>query len=645
MTDNIAGTAAHLTTCWARLLMHSLWSAGVEHFVISPGSRSTPFTWAALQLSKSTLPGADDLPRAQCHVVLDERSAGFIALGAARNSGRPAVLLCTSGSAAANYFPAIVEARAAGIPMLVLTSDRPLELQYAGAAQTLDQIKLYGDQVLGFFELGAPDPSLLALRALGRMARQAFALSVGPVAGPVQLNARAKKPLEPEPEGALMATVEALLSSAAEPASAALASAPATGADRPGHHGSPTELVISPAAARALARRMQAAERGAILCGPLAPWQAARPETLDRVRELSGCALWCEATSNAVLADRGVGHITRFDTWLRDSSAREALWPDFALQLGPLPTSGALLRVLEARGLERHVWSPFGYQDPANSAASVLTLDLEASLQRLVLELEALNNAAPPPPTWAENEGGRRAGSASYAEQIQRVEAACAEAAALVARDAAEQLGEARAVAEVLAHLPKTCLLSVGNSLAVRELDWFRTGTMPTRVLSQRGLNGIDGIVSGALGAALTHDGPSAVLLGDLSLLHDVGSLGSAKLIQRSLVIVVINNAGGRIFEMLPMANQRSAAELEPWTTPHSARLSGAAQLFGVRYACAQRHQDIGPALSSALAAPEVTLLEVQVDPSSSIAAQRALWHEASTRIAALRFDSQGPNS
>lgn len=623
---------AHLTTCWARLLMHSLSGAGVEHFVISPGSRSTPFTWAALQLTNSAHPSAAASPVPQCHIVLDERSAGFIALGMARRTGRPALVLCTSGSAAANYFPAIVEARAAGIPLLVLTADRPLELQHAGAAQTLDQIKLYGDQSIGFFELGAPDPSPLALRSLRRMARQAFALSVGPTAGPVQLNVRAKKPLEPEPDGPLCATIDGLL--AAQTSAAQTSVEDVDGDTAAGHVVCRTEALVSPAAAQTLAERMLSAQRGVILCGPLAPWQTARSTTLRRVLDLSGFSLWHEATSNVAEASPQTGSVGRFDTWLRAPAARELLWPDFALQLGPLPTSGSLLRALEHQSLERQVWCPFGHQDPTSNAELVLTVDLEGSLRRLAHQLEARKRNAPVTSVWQKRYERRLA----YQARLRQVEAACSQAATLISSAAADELSEASAISALLEQLPATCLLSVGNSLAVRELDWFRTGAPPPRVLSQRGLNGIDGIVSGALGAALTHPGPSAVLLGDLSLLHDVGALASARLVKQPLVIVVINNAGGRIFEMLPLASQCSAEELEPWTTPHQARLEGASELFGVRYARARQRGQIGPALSQALSTPELTLLEVQVGPSTSLTAQRALWSEATTRISALEL-------
>src|SRR4051812_16764248 len=175
-----------LLTEWSRLLLGTFARAGVEHVVLSPGSRSTPFAWAAL-----------NEPKLRCHSVWDERVAAFFALGQARVSGRPSLLLCTSGTAAANYYPAVIEASLARLPLLVLTADRPFELQHAGAPQAIDQLKLFGDSARAFFELGTPDPSPSALEGLLRSVAHAVQAALHGNPGPVHLNARARKPLEP----------------------------------------------------------------------------------------------------------------------------------------------------------------------------------------------------------------------------------------------------------------------------------------------------------------------------------------------------------------------------------------------------------------------------------------------------------------
>lgn len=591
-----SASAAHLTTSWARLLMHSLWDAGVAHFIVSPGSRSTPFTWALMQLAGATT-GGRTAPEIQ--IVLDERSAAFVALGVARNTGRPAALLCTSGSAAANYFPAVVEARAAGLPMLLLTSDRPTELSQCGAPQTLDQLKLYGDQAVGYFELGQAESDPRAWRGLRRMVLQACATSLGPVPGPVQLNVRARKPLEPEHDGPMASIVDSLI----------------------GPHPQSkirTELAIGEGSAEHLARRLEQAKRGAIVCGPLAPEQAPPLALLERLSKASGWPVWHEASSNAQVTNG----VTRFDVWLRSEEATKALLPDVILQLGPLPTSGALLRALEGSDLERHVVSPFGFQDPVNRATSVQRAELGPSLERLLGKLR-----------------GAADGAMSYRASLARVEDACAGALdkVLEAADAELQLSEASAIDAILQNLPEATTLGVGNSLAVREVDWFRRHRLPGRVLTQRGLNGIDGNISAAVGAAWAGAARATnlLILGDLSFLHDLGGLGAAAGLPRNLVVCVINNAGGRIFEMLPLAGRIDAEQLRPWTTPHTASLENAAGIHGIAYFRATTRSEIKASLDACLGARAPAVVEVRVADQSSISAQRALWRRASERIPA----------
>jgi naphthoate synthase len=204
-TSPLVPNEAYLLGQWARLFLGTLCAAGVTDIFISPGSRSTPFTWAALRTTGL-----------RCHADIDERVAGFAAIGHARVTARPAALLCTSDSAAAHYLPALGEAALSFLPVIVITADRPFESQHAGAAQTIDQCKLHGDHVRCFFELGLPDPAQSALVGLRRIIAQAVALSLAPAPGPVHLNARARKPLEPtaaqsEEERVLAARVDGLL--------------------------------------------------------------------------------------------------------------------------------------------------------------------------------------------------------------------------------------------------------------------------------------------------------------------------------------------------------------------------------------------------------------------------------------------------
>jgi 2-succinyl-5-enolpyruvyl-6-hydroxy-3-cyclohexene-1-carboxylate synthase len=258
-----------LLTEWSRLLLGTLARAGVEQVVLSPGSRSTPFAWAALSE-----------PKLVCHSLWDERVAAFFALGQARLSGRPSLLLCTSGTAAANYFPALLEASLARVPVLVLTADRPFELQHSAAPQTVDQVKLFGDTARAFFELGTPDAHPSALAGVVRSVAHAARRARFPDPGPVHLNARARKPLEPR--------------EADDAVSVALENAVDTLLQR-----GPTEAAVATVHGdvKRLAQACAETPRGLIVVGPLSAYDSEAPAQLARLAEVTGFPLLCEATS------------------------------------------------------------------------------------------------------------------------------------------------------------------------------------------------------------------------------------------------------------------------------------------------------------------------------------------------------------
>ncbi|HEV8245872.1 MAG TPA: 2-succinyl-5-enolpyruvyl-6-hydroxy-3-cyclohexene-1-carboxylic-acid synthase, partial [Polyangiaceae bacterium] len=569
---------------WARLLLGGLARAGLREVILSPGSRSTPFAWAALHT-----------PELACHSVWDERAAGFFALGLARVSGRPALLLCTSGSAAANYFPAVVEASLSRVPLVILTADRPFELQAAAAAQTIDQIKLYGDFARQFFELGLPDSSPSALRGLLRIAQQAALVSLHPEPGPVQLNARAKKPLEPVRLPELRERLEAEVSGLLEQAPLPIAT---------------PEISPAPSALAELARACARARSGLIVCGP-APLGDSR--SLHALAELSlhtGFPLLAEATSQLRFPPPGspcerARNIDGFDFVLRSAELRHALLPEIVLCCGAPPTSTGLDLLLQ-EAPEYHVLAVHGFPDPRSRATS-LSLGPPAAMAQALLGL------IPEPPS-ALSEARRL-----YAERFARADAAGWKAVTTVLAGG-EKLHEGAAVRAAIEALPRGSLLVLGNSLPVREVDQYvRAGSRALGVVSQRGANGIDGIVSGAAGAALAHAGPTLLLVGDVSFLHDLAGLDLCRRAERPLVLFVLDNAGGRIFEQLPMA-EHFAAEPELsryWLTPPDVDLEHAALLFGLPYARAETPAELTGALTGALERRGATLIHARIEPES----------------------------
>lgn len=539
--------SAELTTLWARTLLHAARVSGVRDVIASPGSRSTPFVAAALAESGLAV-----------RAVVDERSAAFFAVGQAKITGRPSLLIATSGSAATHYAPAVAEAAATHTPLLVLTADRPPELHDAGANQTMDQSWLFAERAV---DLGAPDPR--GLPALARRVAQAVLRARG---GPVHLNAPVHKPLEPVAIDVALPEPPRL-------------SAPERGVDA--------------AAVRHLAERLRRAERPLILCGTVAPALPFDVALLGRVADRAGAVVVADATGPARFR-AGTNIICDKADWLVMSPTwRRILMPDLVLLVGSAPLATAWESVLEEA--ELHVVAPQGHPNPTSTAASVSLGPLDAMLRALA---DALPEAA---------------SASSYRSEWQQGQDAVNRA---LETTPSRGFCEADAVRVAIERMPEDSVLFLGNSLAPREANLHaRARERGPRVVAQRGLSGIDGLISGAAGAASASGAPTLLLLGDVSFLHDVGGLLTAKEVQTPLAIVVLNNGGGRIFEELPVAT--SGVDLRFWTTPHDLDLSHAAALYGHRFARPESPDALAAAVDDALGTPRATLIEARVTPLS----------------------------
>ena len=550
-------SSAAVQTLWAELVAATLADAGVQLVVLSPGSRSTPLA-AAFAAE----------PRLELVTIIDERAAAFFALGAARASGIPAAVACTSGSAAAHYLPAIVEASAAGVPLVVLTADRPPELLACGANQTIDQVKMYGTAARGAFDLGAPEGSDLALRALRRKIAQAVALSRGPHAGPVHLEVPLRKPLEPaapatDAEHAAARIVAALR---AQPL---VAAAP--------------RLVADPAAVDALAAAIAAEPHGVIAAGAL-PAGTAR-DAVYALAARTGYPILAETGSQLRLGPHPAA------VTVVDHAELVAIAPALVLQLGAEP-----LVALAAPA--RYVLAPHAWQDPDSSARGVIIGDLAATLAALTTRVPTRGSGE-----WA----------AAWRAADQRA------AAALDRALAAHPRNEVSAVRAAIDAAP-TAQLQLGNSLPVRVADLAaRSGTGPARpVLTQRGASGIDGLVASAAGA--TRSGPVLLVLGDVSFAHDVGGLLAAREATAPLAIVVVDNAGGRIFDGLPIgrAALAPATYARCFTTPPGLDPVAVARAFGARGVLAETPAALAAAVAAALEQRGPTVIHAPVSPTGA---------------------------
>ncbi len=583
---------AHLQTEWSRLLISSFADAGVTDVVLSPGSRSTPLVVAAI-----------GHPQLRCWDIIDERSAAFFALGQARATGKPSLLICTSGTAAANYLPAVVEAGVSHIPLLVLTADRPLELVDCGANQTIDQQKLYGGHARRFFDLGVADRSPHALRALRRTVAQAAFASRHPEPGAVHLNARARKPLEPaaatsEEEQRLTTVVDELLAR-------------------------PLPQAASPRAEAATKDVAELAEacrtkRGIIVCGPAPIYSAGQVTTVGQVSELTGFPVFFEPASQGRFrgtekASRAV-FVDALDALLHSPEFCATTVPELVLQIGRPPTSKAWERYLESHpGCEHWVIAAHGWNDSRSTAARLLFAHAESTLESLAQAL-------------VERSGDRGANewtrSFGKAEELAWKEAD-AELAATV------ELSEGAVARTVAAGLPPGALFAIGNSLPIREVDtWCRGDLADVRVWSQRGASGIDGLISGAAGAASCWNRPAVLLIGDVSFLHDLGGLAAAARLDSPLVVVVVQNRGGRIFEQLPLAAEESVQGglFDHWITPHDLDFSHAAALFRLPFERVETQDELERALRRGLRHSGASVIEAMVPAGGAAEQNRRLW-------------------
>jgi 2-succinyl-5-enolpyruvyl-6-hydroxy-3-cyclohexene-1-carboxylate synthase len=631
-------TAPNRNVLWATALVDELVAAGVDAVVASPGSRSTPLTVAAAGHEELTV-----------FSQLDERSAAYFALGRARRTGRVTPLICTSGTAAANYHPAVMEADNARVPLLALTADRPPELRDSGANQTTDQEKLYGDAVRFYKDLPEPAANDRALRSLRTTVARAVAAAEGADKGPVHLNVPFKKPLEPTP---VPGDVPDDLSDEAERGRDGPYVDVTAGAPEPGDD----EL-------RALATELGEADRGLIVAGPADP-PGIDPESVTALAHATGFPVLADPLSGL----RYGGHtrvapvIGSYDAYLSadiaggsekgdgDPAVEAHDWadPDLVLRLGASPTSKRLRKYLAETGAEQYQVDPAGRWREAEFAATDLVV---AEPNRLCARLSRLVAGGSGDPDWRTQwEAADRAAEAVHAR----------ESDALSNADGAEHgFHEGDALRAVADALPDPATLFVSNSMPVRDLDRFvGPTTANVTALGNRGVSGIDGIVSSALGAGSgTTDGLTLVV-GDLALYHDSNGLLAADRCDVDVTVVAVNNDGGGIFHELPIESFEPPFT-ESFVTPHGLDFEPLAELHGLDYARIDARPDAladrgeSPAERAASAADDLAdavarahetagsnLIEVETDAEAS--------HRERERLAAAverAVHGEGPES
>jgi 2-succinyl-5-enolpyruvyl-6-hydroxy-3-cyclohexene-1-carboxylate synthase len=577
-------------TALASAMVEELARCGVRNAAVAPGSRSTPL---ALALWRQ--------PAIEVTVIVDERSAGFFALGAAQASGRPTAVLCTSGTAAANLHPAVCEADEAGVPLIVLTADRPPELRGIGAGQTIDQLKLYGSAVRWFCEVGtheADDSGLLHYRSV---ACRAYAAARGdPRPGPVHLNLAWRDPLGPEPHPEdVTATADLALHGRGERPLTAV-----PGAEGP----QPSEALIDVMAGHVRDDYL----RGIIVCGRQLDPMLAAP--LARLAAACGYPILAEPTSQLRLGphDRSLV-VSHYDAIARLRPS--ALEPELVLRFGHMPTSKALRQWLAGLSDARQfvVDEGFGWNEPTRSADVIMRVDPKGLANGLTAALPEA-----PDPSWAN--GWRAAEDAA--------------AAAIV-----DALAEERAPTEPGVHVALATSLRDGDlvytasSMPIRDQEAFLPALpADVRFLCNRGANGIDGLISSGIGAAAATGRPTWIVTGDLGLYHDMNGLAALRDAGPPVRIVVLNNDGGGIFEFLPQAEQVDRDEFEAILgTPLGIAPAQVAALHGLPHVTVRDLTEL-----ASVAEGGTAIVEIPVDRGRNVEVHRRIADRVAEALSAI---------
>lgn len=575
----------------ARTLFDELIRGGLGHVCLSPGSRSAPLALAAHADARLTVT-----------VHTDERSAAFFALGLARASQSPVALVCTSGSAGAHYLPAVIEADASRVPLVVLTADRPPRLLDTGAPQTMDQGPLFAPYVRFRQSVGVPEPTGPWLRWLRARVGRALEAGGGRHPGPVHLNLHFDEPLNAEH---LAGDVPAGL---AETDPLAVHGRPDGRPFSPVVHG---DSRLTGRALSELRERLFDARRPVVIAGP----QAGRGALSLAVA--LGAPLLADPMSG--LRCPGAPVVSGYDAFLRSPSVQALLVPDLVVHVGRTPTCKHLGIWLERHmGVDRVVIDPSpDREDPHNLGSLFVRAEPVALAGAIGMRREL------PPSSWLF--------AWLDAEVIVRA-----------ARNRSVSAAPVGFEGSLLAALERSwtpnARLLVASSMPVRQLDAFWEGG-PQEVFSNRGVNGIDGLVSTAFGLATADPSrPTWAFMGDLACLHDLGGLAAVQRGAAPLVLVVVNNGGGGIFSYLPLAKSSAADEggaFEPlFLTPHTTRFEAAAAMFGLDYARPETTQELRAALGPA--GGRSRLVELMVDREDSVARHLGFWEDVELGVLEL---------
>jgi 2-succinyl-5-enolpyruvyl-6-hydroxy-3-cyclohexene-1-carboxylate synthase len=576
---------------------------GMRHACTSPGSRCTPLV---LALARDT--------RLRCHSHVDERCAGFFALGIAKTSTLPVAIACTSGTAVAELMPAVVEAHEARVPLIVLSADRPPELRDVGAGQTIDQLKIFGGFAKWFFEVGTHEATPERVRWMRALACRAWWTAVEGRPGVVHLNFPLREPLvcdEPaEPIGEGRA------------AGAPFSSRPPQASNASAGARTLLELIGSPGRRGVLVagRHERDSRLGAAAAG---------------LSAMLGWPLLADPMSGARRGDTAIAH---YDALLREQGFAQTYAPDLVIRVGDLPVCKPLRTWLAGLADTRQIALDLegARQDPACVVTDSIAAEPAATMSALTCILESSGSAIEERRADIASEPGEAhvdaaevradpdwlAGWRSADERASE---------AILGVLAASGCSEPSVAAELGVLLPEQATLFVASSMPVRDIETFwPVRADPPRVLCNRGANGIDGTVSSAYGAAAASSGPVVLLIGDVALAHDIGGLLAARRLGLKLTIVLLNNEGGGIFDFLPISKSPTALEDDHYTrhiaTPTGLDFAEAATLYGLSHETVADVASLRAGLERALESPDSAMIEVRSERGANVELHSRIW-------------------
>lgn len=557
-------------------------ATGVKNVVISPGSRSTPL---AMLMAEH--------PDLRVYVNVDERSAAFFALGMAKATQVPVVLLCTSGTAAANYYPAVIEAKLSRIPLIVLTSDRPHELRDVGAPQAIDQLHLYGSHVKWFAEMAIPESNDEMIAYVRRSAVRAMGVAVQAPKGPVHLNFPLREPLIP----LLEPTPFVCKGSKAEKPIIQEAGS----------------LQLNADTYQKYASHFSKEKRGIIICGELGD-RAFHPAVIN-IAEKLGYPIIADPLSqlrSSSLSKENV--MDSYDTFLHSDKARKQLSPNIILRFGPMPVSKKLSTWLKGlSGTDQYIIDGgMGWRDPVKVGTHMIACDETLFCKEIA--------------SYAVQQKDR-----SWLHSWQEINNLTKKVMNNIIA-AEEEMYEGKAASELMKRLPSKSTLFIGNSMPIRDVDtFFHCNNNEIHLLCNRGANGIDGVVSAALGAS-TSRSPLYLLIGDLSFFHDLNGLLAAKMYQLSITIILMNNNGGGIFSHLPQAQHPKHFETL-FGTPTDLNFHHAVEMYGGTHMVIENWDQFQLAIKKAPLDGGLYVIEVPTDRQRNVQKLRVILEQVSREI------------